>query len=621
MKKIIRIFIVLLAIFLAYKFHFDIYLSEAGIITVGESGDLNKVIDELGPGNTLVVRSGVYRVPFWSIADLHGTAEAPITIKAQGKVIIEGFSKAFNVLEMRDVSYVDLEGFEIKSSAQTLSGIDGVHISGHLSHNINFRNLKIHDVSGRGLRVSALEAHDLSIADSEIFNCEATAIVFGYPDKYVVYNSEIKNNYIHHCPKDGYRRGYYGIQIREGSFGNAIDNNVMHDIGSHNKAGINVYYGPGAGAGDAAGKANIVRDNILWNGRNQGVAVISDAVIENNIIFNTDIGLALMDYFENSAVGASAIENLVVKNNIIFSCPETGVHVYDWSEADDSVVFSDNLIYQPGASDLAVRGSAGAGRFENNFYFGQCEIEEGFDLARGDFDFAKAFSFTKDPKIGMTDSLQDSLSQAVGRAKTMPRGGDVEAAEEAGLLKSDFEIRVMADAGEIFIDEETISLSQPETAVYDKILAKAGEVDKQTSRYLARFIGKGTLTTAYLGAGERAGVIDSYFNAFGRLPLAEEQWRDVIKIANGRWPTERNLNLEEKTKEMFAEIYGREPDMSYPNDSTAVVIMSYGLRPANRNTVSEKAAIDAFEYTYGRGPASAQDWNIVRAIAYSGASR
>jgi len=60
-------------------------------------------------------------------------------------------------------------------------------------------------------------------------------------------------------------------------------------------------------------------------------------------------------------------------------------------------------------------------------------------------------------------------------------------------------------------------------------------------------------------------------------------------------------------------------DNKYEN--AAVTVVAYGLRPNNRNLNSEKAAILAFKYFIKRMPISAVDWDVVRAIAYSGAKR
>ena len=116
-------------------------------------------------------------------------------------------------------------------------------------------------------------------------------------------------------------------------------------------------------------------------------------------------------------------------------------------------------------------------------------------------------------------------------------------------------------------------------------------------------------------------MLNSYKAAFGKLPKTEADWADAIKIANGRWPSERSATAETGAKTSFKKIYGREANMDNQNDNAAVTVMAYGLRPANRNLNSEKAAILAFKYFLKRTPTTAVDWDIVRAIAYSGAKR
>jgi len=135
------------------------------------------------------------------------------------------------------------------------------------------------------------------------------------------------------------------------------------------------------------------------------------------------------------------------------------------------------------------------------------------------------------------------------------------------------------------------------------------------------FVTYGTKSTDILGAGERAGVVNSYKEAFDKLPSTIEEWNDVVKIANGRWPNERSTAKEDRAKLSFKTIYLRDADMNQPNDNAAVTVMAYGLRPANRNLNSEKVAITTFRYVFGYSPQTASAWDAVRAIAYSGSTR
>ncbi|MCK5416049.1 carboxypeptidase regulatory-like domain-containing protein [Candidatus Parcubacteria bacterium] len=154
-----------------------------------------------------------------------------------------------------------------------------------------------------------------------------------------------------------------------------------------------------------------------------------------------------------------------------------------------------------------------------------------------------------------------------------------------------------------------------------KLLKNAKDFSKDNEHALVNFLTYGTETTKYLGEGERAGVINSYKSAFGKLPKTEHDWQDAIKIANGRWPNERNETTEKNAELAFEKIYKRSSDRGNPHDDAAITIISYGLRPSDRNLESEKAGIKSFKAIYGYNPKTATAWDIVRAIAYSGAIR
>lgn len=131
-----------------------------------------------------------------------------------------------------------------------------------------------------------------------------------------------------------------------------------------------------------------------------------------------------------------------------------------------------------------------------------------------------------------------------------------------------------------------------------------------------------------LGAGERAGSIDSWREAkkvYANgvfLPYNTGDWGDILKIANGRWPTYIvHDEVEEAVYDEFEQIYKRQPNRENINDDAAVMIMAYGLRPSIRNLDSENIAIGYYKSIFSSDPNTSMEWNIVRAIAYSGAIR
>lgn len=129
--------------------------------------------------------------------------------------------------------------------------------------------------------------------------------------------------------------------------------------------------------------------------------------------------------------------------------------------------------------------------------------------------------------------------------------------------------------------------------------------------------------TKRLGEGERSAVIYSFKEAFGKLPESEEELTDLIKIANGRWPKNYNQEAELRARELFMEIYKRDLNEDNEKDVSAAKIMAYGLRQRaeNRNLNSEKKGIEIFKNIFGELPETTENWNVMQAITYSGATR
>jgi hypothetical protein len=172
-------------------------------------------------------------------------------------------------------------------------------------------------------------------------------------------------------------------------------------------------------------------------------------------------------------------------------------------------------------------------------------------------------------------------------------------------------------------NNQPISLSAQNEILYQKVATEhfTNDTKEQQKFAISLFIHEGTQTTVFLGSGERAGVVNSFFTAFGRLPESETDWQDIIKMGNGRWPEARNTDAEDIAVAQFEKVYKRKPDRAVAVDDNAVMIITYGLRPANRNLDSEKTAIRTFKAIFGTNPGIALEWDTVRMIAYSGAKR
>ena len=90
---------------------------------------------------------------------------------------------------------------------------------------------------------------------------------------------------------------------------------------------------------------NVVEGNVLWN-CGEGIQVVSDAIVRNNIIANSSTGI-----FSSSHSQVSQVRNVSIVNNTIYGHAECVF--LRWSGATD-MLLANNALYCPG--DQAVDG-------------------------------------------------------------------------------------------------------------------------------------------------------------------------------------------------------------------------------------------------------------------------
>jgi hypothetical protein len=168
-------------------------------------------------------------------------------------------------------------------------------------------------------------------------------------------DSLFEGNYIHHT-RGTSNGGNDGIEIKFGSYGNIVRDNVIHDTNiSKQYPGIFVYGSNGKGI-------NIVEGNVIWNA-GEGIQVVSDAIVRNNIVFNCSMtGITAAPH-----AAVPYVNNVKIVNNTIVNNPK-GVLIR-WNKASD-MVFANNAIYCPGATAVDAQGAKNAA-FGANFVQGR----------------------------------------------------------------------------------------------------------------------------------------------------------------------------------------------------------------------------------------------------------
>lgn len=138
---------------------------------------------------------------------------------------------------------------------------------------------------------------------------------------------------------------------------------------------------------------------------------------------------------------------------------------------------------------------------------------------------------------------------------------------------------------------------------------------------VVHFIAYGTPESSKMSLRDRQGVVGDYYEIYGRVPSSAADWKDVALILTSHKPIQRNVKVEEKALYDFVKVYKRQPNYSNVHDEWAMYYIGYKIRNVIRNIDSEKAAIGTFKSVYRYVPSTSHQWAIMRAIAYTGASR
>lgn len=147
-----------------------------------------KAVSALRPGDTLILLDGTYTAAncggscaqgFLNLRDKAGTAQAPITIKAdherQAYIAEDG---TFAGVNLSGASYLILEGLRISTQAK---GRQSEPVYGVGVHHLTFRRLLVHDTDNRGNAhlIDLEEGNNILIEETELYDYHRHAILLG----------------------------------------------------------------------------------------------------------------------------------------------------------------------------------------------------------------------------------------------------------------------------------------------------------------------------------------------------------------------------------------------------------------------------------------------------------
>ncbi|MFH1719723.1 MAG: right-handed parallel beta-helix repeat-containing protein [Planctomycetota bacterium] len=323
--------------------------------TVDSTEEFETIANSLKPGDELILHGGVYSQNGRRTVTVNGTAEKPIVIRsANGEIVLmtrpADNMDRYNNIEFTDCSYLTIRGIGFKGGSSGVRFIRG--------HHVTFEDCEISETGNNALTMNSGDCDSFIIRRNHIHHTglstsrrtEGEGMYIGcHSGSCITTNSLIEGNYIHHT-RGTSSGGNDGIEIKFGSYGNTVRDNVVHDTNIGSKfPGIFVYGG--------GKESNIVEGNVIWNA-GEGIQVVSDAIIRNNIIFNC----AMTGITAAPHAAVPHVRNVRIINNTIVNHPK-GILIR-WNKASD-MILANNAIFCPESTAVDASGIANSTRSAN----------------------------------------------------------------------------------------------------------------------------------------------------------------------------------------------------------------------------------------------------------------
>ena len=324
-----------------------VLLSLGATKEIGPTDNLKTEIAALTPGDELVLRGGTYDLgtSLFQVT-VAGTSTQPITIRAKDGeapvitrsdanqnlvnfvgaqfLVLKGlhFQGGSRGLRFQDASDITVEDCEVSGTADVAIAAND---SGKTYERFRLLRNHLHDTGGTG--------------EGMYLGCNNGGCSFR--------NALIEGNHVHHTNGPNVSQGD-GIEIKEGSFGNVVRDNVIHDTGYP----CIITYSTMGGA------QNVIERNLLFRCGDHGIQSAADSIIRNNIILSAASDGIAMQPHQSGAPG-----NQVVVHNTIVDPDGNSISVRN---PVGNVLVANNALYRQSGKSFLFIGTSSFVTFEGN---------------------------------------------------------------------------------------------------------------------------------------------------------------------------------------------------------------------------------------------------------------
>jgi Right handed beta helix region len=288
-----------------------------------QNDTLANAVAALQPGDQLVIAAGTYSIErTWHIG-VSGTAEAPVWIVAEegAQVVLTRRDAKQNVLNIGQnvpVHHLCLRGVEITG------GSHGLRL-GQCSE-VWIDQCHIHHTGQVCLSANSADTRRLFLTRNHIHHGggHGEGMYLGANNgQFIMSESVIALNHIHDCKGE---QGD-GIEVKQGSWGNLIAENDIHDT---QYPCITVY-------GTAGKPVNIIERNLCRRSANNTMQVQGEAIVRNNVLIGGQAsGFASTDH-QGKSLNLQVIHNTIINTGDAFKGGS-------WN-AREGMVLANNILY------------------------------------------------------------------------------------------------------------------------------------------------------------------------------------------------------------------------------------------------------------------------------------
>jgi hypothetical protein len=325
---------------------------------------LKAALNGLTAGQKLVISAGTYSISSYFDLACTGIASAPITIEAApGATVVfvqtNGGENVMNVGSGSPVRYVVIRGIE------WTGGSEGVRF--YDCANVWFDRNHVHDVADAAVTTNTHDTDHLYLTRNDIHSTGGTGegmYLGANAGAVIMHDSVIALNHVHDTNGPTVTQGD-GIELKQGSWGNLISENLVHDCG----------YPCILVDGTAGQPQNIVERNTCYNSGDNVLQIQGECIVRNNLAINGAGAAFASQMHQGNPANLQVVHNTFINSGRAAS-------LGSWSGAA-GMIFANNVCHSQSAESIQFSGGSAGVTIAGNVVAGPVVGAAGGFIATG----------------------------------------------------------------------------------------------------------------------------------------------------------------------------------------------------------------------------------------------